>query len=346
MKIYDENGYVDITGILDKGYPFTIICGGRGTGKTFGALLYAVRSTRKFMLMRRTQKQADKIAMPEFTPFTAVSRVHPEYRVIAKKSGDVGTIHRVGLDTDGNEIPEMPPIGYVCALSTFASLRGFDASDVELLVLDEFIPEMHEKVMRNEGEALLNAYETIDRNRQLEGRPPLQLLALANSNRIDNPLLEAFGLINLAMEMTTGKRSPIYANPERGILLIMLQDSPISKKKAKTALYKAVEGSGYNQMALQNQFVNSDWSNIKSVNLSGYDAIAGIGEITIYRNRAKRCYHVSNHRSGSPDLFNTDDTDVKRFRRAFSRVWFAYIERNNVTFENPACLVLFEKYFT
>ena len=69
MKIYDINGYVNIKGILDAGYPFNFIVGGRGTGKTYTALKTARETGTKFMLMRRTQSQSDLISKPEFSVF-------------------------------------------------------------------------------------------------------------------------------------------------------------------------------------------------------------------------------------------------------------------------------------
>lgn len=345
INIYDKNGYVDMKSIIEAGYTFTIVIGGRGTGKTFGALLYVLEERKPFILMRRTQKQTDKIAKPEFTPFKAVMNYRQDLSVFAKKSDDIGTIHRYHF-VDSEAVPEEIPCGYVCALSTISNLRGFDASDVELLIYDEFIPERHEKALKAENEAILNAYETINRNRELQGRKPLQLVALANSNRVDNALLEAFGLVNIAYEMTTGKRPPVYANRARGILLITLQESPISKRKSYTALYQAVSGSDFNRMALENEFAGTSFENIRSEDLSQFNPIVTIGEMTIYRHKNERRYYASAHRKGEPPVFGTDEIDVKRFRRSYPRLWFDYIEKNNVTFETAALMTLFEKYFT
>ena len=69
MKIYDDSGYVNIRGILEQGYPFNFLIGGRGTGKTYTTLKVAKEDCKKFMLMRRTQSQADLISKPEFSVF-------------------------------------------------------------------------------------------------------------------------------------------------------------------------------------------------------------------------------------------------------------------------------------
>ena len=172
------------------------------------------------------------------------------------------------------------------------------------------------------------------------------MVALANSNRVDNALLEAFGLVNIAYEMTTGKRPTVYANRQRGILLITLQESPISKRKSFTALYQATAGSDFNRMALENEFAGTSFENVHSENLTQYDPIVTIGEMTIYRHKSEFKYYASAHRRGDPPVFGTDEIDIKRFRRSYPRLWFNYIEKNNVVFENAALMTLFEKYFT
>ena len=73
MKIYDQNGYVNIEGIVNEGYPFNFLIGGRGTGKTYTSLKMAYENNLKFMLMRRTQSQADLISRPEFSVFKHIN---------------------------------------------------------------------------------------------------------------------------------------------------------------------------------------------------------------------------------------------------------------------------------
>ena len=179
MKIYyPDSGYVNIGGILCEGYPFNFVCGGRGTGKTYDALRMARKNNRKFILLRRTQTQADTISNPKFSVFKPLNddegwNIQPE---------KVGDHLKAFVDEDENII------GYVFALSTLSNMRGFDASDVELIIYDEFIPEKHERPIKNEAEALWNAYETINRNRELKGQAPVQHLCLANANDIRNPV--------------------------------------------------------------------------------------------------------------------------------------------------------------
>ena len=65
MNLYDRRGYLNIPDILKCKQPFIFVVGGRGTGKTFGALREARRRYRatgaRFMLLRRMQSQVDLI---------------------------------------------------------------------------------------------------------------------------------------------------------------------------------------------------------------------------------------------------------------------------------------------
>lgn len=188
MKLYLDSGYVNIKGIIDLGLPFNFVVGGRGTGKTYTALETVKEEDIKFMFMRRTQAQAELINKPDFSPFKSLN-VDKGWNVITKPL----TKYNAGFYESCEGEAVGAPIGYTCALSTISNVRGFDAQDVKILVYDEFIPERHERPIKNEGAALLNAYETINRNRELKGHRPLQLLCLANSNDLSNPIFMELG---------------------------------------------------------------------------------------------------------------------------------------------------------
>lgn len=328
MKIYDGSGYVNIEGILRQGYPFNFLVGGRGTGKTYTSLKTAREQGWKFILMRRTQAQADLISKPEFSVFKPLNTdlgwdVQPE-RVSKYNSAFVE-----------NDVQ----IGYTVALSTLSNMRGFDASDVQIIIYDEFIPEKHERPIKNEADALWNAYETINRNRELKGVAPVQLLCLANANDITNPVFESLNLIRIADRMQK-KGSEIWTDDKRGIQLIMLHRSPISRKKGQTVLYNLTEGSGFSGMSLDNSF-NVDRQHVKPRPLSEYIPVCIVGELCIYRHKSEARLYCTTHQAGVfSRRFGTTDTDRIFYRRVFCHHWEMYIQ-NQIDFED----VLSEKLF-
>ena len=335
MGIYLSSGYLDIEKILSYRQPFNFCVGGRATGKTYGSLLTAYNNRIRFILMRRTQTQCDLINKPEFNPYKAINQ-------------DIGSNITVKSVSKYNskiieEFEESENIlGYTCALSTISNMRGFDASDVQLLIYDEFIPEKHERPLKNEGSAFLNAYETINRNRELKGSDPVQVLCLANAFNIANPIFLELGLVGRCEKMKNSGQE-LYIDKDRGILIVMLYNSRISKAKADTALYRLSSGS-YSDMALSNDFIYNSTDNIKSLALKEYTLICTVGEISIYRHKSRRTYYVSEHRTGTAPQYKSDEVNLMRYRKNHGMLLYSAYMRNNITFENMLTKSLFELY--
>lgn len=338
MKLYQESGYVNIRGIIELGLPFNFVIGGRATGKTYTSLKTVKEDEIKFFFMRRTQAQADLINKPEFTPFKSVNN-DMGWNVVTRP---VSKYNAAFYDVT-EEQPEGLPIGYTGALSTMSNVRGFDAQDVKIMIYDEFIPERHERPIKNEGAALLNAYETINRNRELKGIPPLQLLCLANANDLSNPIFLELGLVAKAERMRK-KGQEISIDRKRGIGIFMLNDSPISERKRGTALYKLTKGSEFEKMSIDNDFAGRNYANIVVRPLIEYKPIVAVGELCIYSHKSNGSLYVSTHTTGSPPFYTAGENDLARFRRAYFWLWSEYMQ-NNVEFEEILCEILLTKYF-
>lgn len=342
-NIYLPNGYLNIKKILGYNLPFTFIIGGRGTGKTYGMLKTVLEEHIKFMFMRRTQTQADLINKPEFSPFKIINRdTGSHIGSVPLTKYNSGFYHQQECD-DGIFRPYGEPIGYTCALSTVSNIRGFDASDVKLIIYDEFIPEKHERPIKNEGAALLNAYETMNRNRELNGEPPIQLVCLANSNDVANAIFLELGLVEKALRMKQ-KGQEVLLMRERGLCLINLEESIISDKKRATALYRLSGNSTFAKMALDNDFSDEEIGRINKRKLTELRPLVNVGEITIYEHKSEHLYYVTTHKSGVPKTYSSGKNDLKRFKKSYLHLWRAYMEYD-VEFEEYLCEVLFNKYF-
>lgn len=331
-KIYLPSGYLNIRGILSYKCTFNFIVGGRATGKTYGALSTVLDDNIKFMLMRRTQAQADLINKPDFSPFKPVC----DDKHIEITTAPVSKYN-------AKFIKDEAVIGYTCALSTIANMRGFDASDVKLLIYDEFIPERHERPIKSEGSAFLNAYETMNRNRELKGKKPLMVLCLANAFDIANPIFLELGLVGIAEKMKQNGRE-LYIDREKSILILMPDSRKILKEKNETVLYKLTEGSEFSKMALQNEFIYNPTDNIKSLPLREFRPVVTVGEITIYKHKSKRLYYVSEHRTGDPPKFSTDEISLKRYLKNYGMRFYRLYMQNCFRFENMLTKSLFELY--
>ena len=343
MRLYDDNGYFDVENVIKAGLPYNFVIGGRGTGKTFSSLKYVIEHNKKFVFLRRTQSQVDLIGKQEFSPFKPIADyLHMDIVSVPLSKYNAGFYKAIPND-EGKLTPLGECLGYAMALSTISNLRGFSAEDVELMIFDEFIPERHERPIKEEAAAFFNAYETINRNRELSGRKPLQVLCLANSNDAGNPIFTELGLIG-KVEYMKKKGQSVSMDYNRGYGIFMLDASRISKAKRETALYKLTSGSDFEQMALDNEFddfLHDDC--IKPMPLQEYKPLCSCGELYFYRHKSNNTFYCCPKKMGSPEEFTTSEKDLRRWRRKHGYLWTAYL-RNVLIFESKTCEIIFNKY--
>ena len=334
MKYYHDNGYINMEKIVRDKYPFTFVIHGRGTGKTYGTLRMVLDKKIPFIFMRRTQSQVDLISKDDFSPFKPLMDDDPSLVLTMQPLNKYVTgVYKATRSDAGKLVPEGDALGYICALSTISNLRGFSLENVRILIFDEFIPEKHERLIRAEGDALLNAYETINRNREIKGRRPLQLLCLSNANTISAPIFETLNVIDKIDRMIrTGRQE--YFDEARGIAIYLLKDSPISNKKAETSLYKATRETDFQKMALSNEFSSDHFTYIRRQPIEEYRPLATYEDVCIYRHKSNpRLWYISRHKSGSVPAYTSDPFSTKKFRRDYM-IMFDAIIQGNVSFED------------
>lgn len=344
LKIFDDNGFVNIPEILKHPAIFIFIYGGRGTGKTYGGLQHSVDSKIDFMYLRRLASQVDLAKTDELQPFKRLNMDRGWTIKPFTVNKYIASFYQSTVNDDGKVIPTGDRLGFMTSLSTFSNLRGVDGSNIRLMWLDEFIPELNERPIKGEASAVFNAYETINRNRELNGEPPVKFLFTANSNRIDNPLFMELNLVRKA-EKIRKDGLEYYYDQKRRMLLIDLYKSKISEEKSTTALYELTKGTEYYEMAIRNNFLNEEKGRIESRPIKEYRPIVSIGEITIYRHKSKKEYYVTTFRMGSPDSYTAGEKDRERFRKKYFYLWRTYMtNKNKIVFEEYMSEILFDKY--
>ena len=221
-----------------------------------------------------------------------------------------------------------------------ATIRGIDFSDFNYIVFDESIAMVGEKPIKQEFEAFLNFYETVNRNRELNGEKPVQAILLGNANKLSNPYFTGWHFMKTALKMIRGKQM-VYRTQDNSRLMIMLQDSPISKRKSETVAYQ--NGTeDFISMAIDNAF-RTDETKIKSEPLKEYNHIVSIGEIGIYRHKSERRYFVSS-KTQIP-YYDDFGIQLKMFRQDFIMLRINYLISKNVYFEDYESELIFREYF-
>lgn len=332
MKLYQDQGWLDMEAIESIDVPYTFVFGGRGIGKTYGMMNRIDTAHRgECFFMRRTKTEWDIITDERMNMFASYNQDH-------------GTAFRFDVNKGIAEIKENDDfIGLSAPLSTFSNLRGFDNfGGINIMYYDEFIPERHKAKIRNEHEIFLNVYETINRNRELKGRKPVKCVCFANSNDIKNPLFMGLNLITMAEKMKR-KEKELLIDSRRGVALVDCCYSPISQKKAQTALYRmAGEGDFFN-MAIKNEFANPLLPSV-SRRLIEYKPFVSVGEIYIYRHKSNGMFYVSGHDSKNAPYYPATDTQLEIFRTVYGLPLTESFYAGRIEFESSLVQVLFLTY--
>lgn len=277
--------------------------GGRGGGKTYGALKGAYEDALKgyghgFILLRRTDKE--RKVNEAVNPFLKFNRRSGYTAVTEPITKDLSGIYRGVPGDDGELKGEGAPLGYMMALSTLASMRsvGLDDEAVDKLIYDEFIPEKHVRLLKCEGEAFLNAFETFNRNREIElGLPPLTCYLMANANDIDNPIFKVLGLIPVVEKMYRKGETDHYDN-KRGYAIHLLQNKDFEEEKKKTSIARLTEGSDYYEMAYENKFAYNDMTCIRRLDAAGFTPCFAVGDWHVWQRKGCTEFYAS-YKDGS-----------------------------------------------
>lgn len=330
-KLYTKDGWVNWPYIIDQGCAFNMIVGARGTGKTYGLMKELLNRGEPFIYLRRLKTQIDSCGKISGNPFKRINI----------DTGRNIAPFTVGSNIEFRENDRTGALAAVgVALSTVATVRGIDFSDFNYIVFDEAISMIGEKPIKNEFEAFLNFYETVNRNRELIGEKAVQCFLLGNANKLSNPYFSGWHFMKTSLKMIRGKQM-VYRTQDGTRLMIMLQDSPISRKKAITAIYRN-SSEGFLSMALDNSF-RTDETKIKSEPLKEYNHIVSIGEIGIYRHKSERKYYVSS-KTQTP-YYDDFGIQLTMFRQDFIMLRVNYLIAKNFLFEDYESELLFREYF-
>lgn len=331
MNIYQPDGWLDIGRLNSLPANFYIIIGSRQVGKTYSCFKHIMNTYVKndipFIFMRRTGLEL--LGCLSDNPFD--KGYNPDHGTAYKfdKIKGIRPDSRLNI-VDGLNDDKI--IGSAFSLSGLVSNRGFNGDPYQCIMYDEFIPEKIKKRMNGEKEAFENAYMTINSVRELKGRPAVKAWLLSNSNSIESPILEAFGLVNTITRMQNRGQEFCFL-PEQKICVVNVAESKISEQLAKTALFKAVQDQQFRGMALHNTFAYDDFSCIGTEPINEYRLLVSIGNINIYEHKAHDLYYVTLHRRGTGKSFPDNLSGRHRFLQNY--IWLQdKVIAERVTFEN------------
>lgn len=336
-KIYDVNGYVNWEYLYSQTRAFCMATGARATGKTYGLMKYLVEHGIPFLYIRRLKTQLDQCANVAANPFKKLN-ADLGWNIQPYKTRELVRFAPSETDGKGRLCAVDEPVAIGAALSTFATLRGMDFSDIDAVVFDEAIPMVGEKPIKDEFNAFLHFYESINRNRELEGREPVKCFLLGNANKLSNPYYAGWRFMRTALKMIKGNQM-LWRSPDGTRIMVMLLNSPISEQKRETALYQN-GNADFIETAIDNAF-RVDPTNIKSYPLRELLPICGVGEIGLYRHKSTGKVYVS-HVIPKNRYYDGYGIRLKMFQRDFAIYRVMYL-RNTITFESYDIELIFRE---
>lgn len=311
--------------------PFNFIIGGRGIGKSYSAVSFMINEAKgRFLYVRNYETQIDTACTEFGNPFRKVAN-DTGRKIYMKKHKNFADV--IEEDSEGNKTV----IGGAVHASRYISLKSLDLSWADFIFFDEFIEDR--SLSFAQGDAVKSIQETCNRNRELEGRPPVYMFMLSNSEKLNNATLRTFGLIPIIESMMkTGQQE---WNNKR--VHLELPKSEISELKADTALYEALsDNDRYKRVALSNEFANDSFYGIKKRNVNEYTPFLNINELFIYKHKSAPKYYVCLTPASKIKKINTKD-QLLLFRSQYGVIFKILIAKDAIEYESFTVKSAFEE---
>lgn len=348
LDLYTAEGWVNYPALFDLAYKrkiwLFVLLGPRQVGKTYGINKEVLERGLNFIYLRRTDKEFKTIcASPKLNPFTKYKDLG--FDIDIAKSGPITYSIGEYETTDSGKVKILKERGVGLTLSNIASIRGFDGASFTDIVFDEFIPEKIVIHRKAEGDAMLNAYTTINGNRELEGKPPLRLWLLANAFDIQSPILDAFGLVPILEKlMRTGKE---FTVTDTGICLVYFKSKKVIDKRRQTALMKHLQqtsSSGAQEfldMALDNKFAYDRLEMVQPKDIRGWKPHIKMCGLFVYSLGPMALYVCRSPFQDKTDTYGP--ADKKRCNVEHPEM-FAYYNLGRLTFDSVQSMIVFKKF--
>lgn len=342
LDLYTSDGWLNIEAIVNLGCWLNVIVGARQVGKTYGILKHLIQNDISAIYLRRTADELDLVSSsPDLNPFMALDK--EGYHVDILKEGKSLYVWGDAVTEDEKRRIEHKR-GLGLSLGTIAKMRGFAGYAFTDVFFDEFIPEKTVIKRKKEGDALLNAYVTINGNRELEGKPPLKLWLAANAFDISSDILSALGLTAEFDRLI--RRGEEYAILNGGVFLAFPRSETVISKRSKTAMMSYLQnrnaGGTFREMALENTFSYDSLNLVKPKPIKGYKPLACIDGMYLWHNGTS--IYVCESAHGSRIVF--DSTPESKWACEVGHPEFRTMyNAGYITFQSTPLLLKFRRYF-
>lgn len=321
--------YDKISGYSNAAFFFIIT--ERGLGKTYGALVKAIKNYLKkgewFIYLRRYKSELIK-AVPHLFDAIVLNNEFPDYNFYTEANKFF-----IQAKEEENEKGTKIQFGEAVALSTANILKSTNFSQVGMIIFDEFLLAtgvFH--YLRNEVETLLDAVETIGRLRDVK------VFFLGNMISLTNPYFAYF-------DLTLPYESEFKTFKDGLIVVHYARNSAYREVKKKTKFGRLIDGTHYASYAIENNALldNANFIGKKDGNSKNFSVIKLHGKkYGVWRSRLDGRFYISNdYDPNNPCTFsfnNMDHDENTILTNARNSPWFKAVIENykigNLWFED------------
>lgn len=327
-----KNIYYNYDKIAGFNAIFNFIITERGLGKTYGAIVKAIKNFIKngdhFIYLRRYKSELIN-AVPHIFDAIIKNNEFPDYNFYVE-----GNKFFIQSKEQEGEKGSKIEFGRAVALSTANVLKSTNFSDVTLIIFDEFLLSggvYH--YLKNEVETLLDVVETIGRLRD-----NIRVYFLGNMTSLTNPY---FAYFNLHLPYN----SEFKTFRDGSIVVHYAKNSAYREVKKATKFGKLIAGTHYGNYAIENQALmdNDSFISKKSGELKNFSVIKIRNKkYGIWRDKVTGKLYVSlDYDPSNPCTFtfeNIDHDENTILDNAKRSPWFKIVIENykigNLWFED------------
>lgn len=230
----EEDIYFNYDRVISYNAFLNFLIGSRGVGKTFGASEFVVKEFIKkgyeFVYLRRYKTDLFKDFKKFFSSLIKEGKF-PDHK----------------LETQGsNYMIDDKVAGYGLTLSTAHQLKGSNFPNVKYIIFDEFLIESGQShYLKNEVDIFLGLIESVARMRDVK------IFCLGNATSLVNPYFLYFNL-------SIPYNNDVKLFKDGLILIQFIRNEKFIEAKKKTKFGRIVQGTSYEDYAINNHFTDSN----------------------------------------------------------------------------------------
>ncbi len=170
------------------------------------------------------------------------------------------------------------------------------------------------------------------------------MILLSNSNTINDDIIRSLRLGEIIKQMKLEKGFGEYYDEERGIYLNLLETPPeYYDEKEKTRLYKLTAGTTFHEMALNNNFVDDYFHDVRRVDFKELQPLFSYEDLFIYKHKSKSFIFISKRRANVSSKYDKHSHNL--FLRHYGMFIKNYLERGNILYSDYDVKLAFNNIF-